>query len=121
MLLALPADPALFVDDALIWLLRLSCRWSIGDALRAVGEPAAERSEFERVVSVGDTNGFDSDEPNVVPDWKRGPMLRGVKRIWLGGGTSCPDPNVTEYVGGPWSGDGNANFSESYVFSTSEV
>ena len=116
--LLLFADPALFVEEALIWLLRLSCR------LSAVGEELAERSEFERVVSVGDTNGLlallRSDEVQVVPDWKRGPMLRGVKRICDGGGTSWPEPKVTEYVG-TRSSDGNANFSESYTFSTSAL
>ncbi len=49
-------------------------------------------------------------------------MLRGgLKRICDGGGTSCPEPNVTEYDGMESSLDGNANFSESYVFSTGEL
>lgn len=134
-----PAEPALFADDVLIWLPRLSCRLSVVGEERSeferivsVGEErngferivsvGEERNEFERVVSVGVTNGLLllPSEVQVEPEWKRGPMLRGVKRICDGGGTSCPEPKVTEYVG-TLSSDGNANFSESYTFSTLEV
>jgi hypothetical protein len=37
----------------------------------------------------------------------------GPKFIWLGGGTSDPEPKVTEKVGMPMSLEGKLNFSSS--------
>ena len=75
------------------------------------------RGEPDATDSVGDANGLLLASESVVPELKRGPMLRGANFICAGGGTSRPEPNVTEKVGTRPSFSGNANFSESEDFS----